>query len=99
MEKRLFRDGPELAKTGHYSADHNRASGAILLVYGETRICLMADAEAPLWRDWLESAPSDLLRPVHFLKVAHHGSANGYLDTLYDRLSTPEQTVAVVTPL
>lgn len=95
----IFADGPTL-KTGWQppDIDHNLASGGLLLEFGKTRLLFMADAEKPLWRDWLSANPSVFLSPVHFLKAAHHGSANGYLGDLYNCLSSAEFTFAVVTP-
>jgi beta-lactamase superfamily II metal-dependent hydrolase len=92
----LVGDGPHTA-----SVNHNLASGAILFQYGKTRLLLMADAEEPLWAEWLtemgEATHPDL-DPVHLVKVAHHGSRNGYHGPAYDRLGGSGRAVAVMTP-
>lgn len=94
----IIRDGPSLAATGRLpQPDHNRASGALLVEFGVTRLLLMADAEEPLWAEWLETT-SPGAGPVHFLKAAHHGSANGCHTPACQRLTDPEWTTAVVTP-
>jgi hypothetical protein len=81
--------------------NHNLASGALLLQHGKTRLLLMADAETPLWQEWLtemgQAAHPDRA-PVHFVKVAHHGSENGYWQPLYDVLCGTRTALAVVTP-
>ncbi len=59
----------------------------------------MADAEVPLWDVCLaEDPPLALAAPVHLLKVAHHGSVNGYHQQLYGAVADPGITIGVVTP-
>jgi hypothetical protein len=96
----ILADGPSLRPVEALGApEHNLTSGAVLVEYGRTRIVLMADAEGSLWQEWLTATPPrDLLRPVDFLKVSHHGSANGYYEPLYAALADRMRTVAVVTP-
>jgi hypothetical protein len=81
--------------------NHNLASGALLLQHGKARLLLMADAETPLWQEWLtemgQVAHPDC-NPVHFVKVAHHGSENGYWQPLYDALCGARAALAVITP-
>ncbi len=98
--RRMFEDGATLRPADELSApDHNLTSSTILIEYGQTRILLMADAECPRWQEWLATEPAmDLLRPVDFIKVSHHGSANGCHQPLYQRLAYSTRTLAVVTP-
>src|SRR5262249_29812175 len=79
--------------------DHNLASGAVLVEYGVTRALFMSDAECQLWEYCLATdPPAELRMPVHFLKVSHHGSNNGYCRSLYSVVADPAMTVSVVTP-
>jgi hypothetical protein len=98
--RRIFDDGPVLRPADSLPQPaHNLASGAVLVEYGTTRALLMADAEDRLWEDWLATGPSpDLRQKVHFLKVAHHGSRNGYHARLFADVGDCDKTVAVLTP-
>ncbi|MEX0977371.1 MAG: hypothetical protein WDZ48_00870 [Pirellulales bacterium] len=80
------------------SIDHNAISGGVLVEFGETRVLLMADAEHQLWEQLLADEDAILDRRVHLIKVAHHGSENGYCRQLYERIADPRSTIAVVTP-
>jgi hypothetical protein len=87
------------------SALHNLVSPLILIAYGTTRIVLMADTETPLWGDILgEQGECDLalLKGASFIKAAHHGSENGYNDSVYktccDGGTDSGKTTIVVTP-
>jgi beta-lactamase superfamily II metal-dependent hydrolase len=96
-------DGPATVNPDWVPSEpnHNLASGALLLQYGKTRILLMADAETPLWQEWLAEmghAAQPDLDAVHFVKVAHHGSQNGYWQPLYDALCRVRPALAVITP-
>lgn len=98
--KKLSADGRTVADLGkRLAADHNLASGAVLVEYGRSRALLMADAEDTLWDEYLAGRP-DLAKwkPVHFIKAAHHGSPNGFHRKLYAAVADPTATVAVVTP-
>jgi hypothetical protein len=98
--ERIFKDGLELRPVADLQEPkHNRASGSILIQFGTTRILLMADAEEELWEDWLATNPPvELCRPVHFLKIAHHGSLNGYHPRVYAAIADRRQTIGVLTP-
>lgn len=98
--KAFLSDGPSLTNTRELpQPDHNLASGSFLIEYGKTRALFMADAVAPLWEERLQSSESTSWnKPVHFIKVSHHGSENGYLRDLYELIGDPENTIAVVTP-
>lgn len=52
----------------------NDTSVVFVLEWRGWRLLFPGDAEE---RAWKEMAKRDLLRPVHFLKVGHHGSHNG----------------------
>jgi hypothetical protein len=97
---RLLDDGPALRESNRLpQPEHNRASGAILVRYGSTRLLLMADAEECLWEEWWSiHPPANLCKPVQFLKAAHHGSNNGYHGRLYTAMADPATTLAVITP-
>jgi len=78
----------------------NLISASILIEYGATRILLSGDAQVPLWEEWdIDRAerPGLDVRTVHFLKIGHHGSQNGYFRPLYERVCG-SQTTAVLTP-
>lgn len=98
--KKVSADGTTLADLEKLSeADHNLASGAVLIEYGKSRALLMADAEDKLWEEWLAGNPElAKWKPVHFVKSAHHGSPNGFHAKLYTELADPVLTLAVVTP-
>jgi hypothetical protein len=80
--------------------NHNLISAALLLEHGETTLLLMADAEEPLWEEWSQEGicRAELGRGVHLLKVAHHGSANGYFAELYNLACAVRSPLAVLTP-
>jgi hypothetical protein len=83
------------------SVNPNLASGTMLIEYGRTRLLLMADAEAALWNDWSHEQGTALgleVESVHFIKVAHHGSLNGYHAQLYRGACEESVPLAVVTP-
>jgi len=75
---------------------HNLISGSILLEYGKTRILLMGDAEKTLWQEFLGTGGT--IPPVQLIKVAHHGSPNGYLSDLYETMCAAGEPIAVITP-
>ncbi len=55
-------------------AANNNTSVVVLLEWRGWRLLFPGDAEV---RSWREMNKQGLLAPVHFLKVGHHGSANG----------------------
>ncbi len=94
----LLIDGPKLNPDWDQSGlPHNQASGAILLEYGQTRILLMADAEEDLWSDLIAEKGDNPLPKIHYIKGAHHGSANGYHAKIY-ACACDKNTVLVITP-
>jgi hypothetical protein len=52
----------------------NNSSVVFCLEWRGWRLLFPGDAEE---RAWQEMGKRDLLKPVHFLKVGHHGSSNG----------------------
>jgi len=55
----------------------NNESVVTLLTYRGQRLLFAGDAQYGNWRWWLENEkPDQILPPVRFLKVAHHGSVN-----------------------
>jgi hypothetical protein len=100
-------DGTLRASSKFPTVDHNLASGSLMLRYGDTRLLLMADAEEALWRTWCDEAQASAdidggavteIGASHFIKVAHHGSANGYFDRFYAAMASRDTTLAVITP-
>lgn len=76
---------------------HNDLSVALLISFGKARVVLCGDVEESNWRDTLESiATSELQSNV--VKVAHHGSATGYIPSLWDSFSAGGMTYAVIAP-
>lgn len=54
--------------------DHAPVGGIRLLEWRRWRLLFTGDAEH---RSWKEMNKRGVLKPVHFLKVSHHGSWNG----------------------
>ena len=63
----------------------NNTSLCLLIEAGGKRLLLPGDAELESW-DMMEKKCRSELKPVDFLKVAHHGSHNGTPLELLDRL-------------
>jgi hypothetical protein len=61
---------------------NNNTSLVIELEWRGWRLLFAGDAELDSWERMHERG----LRPVHFLKVSHHGSHNGTYDELFDQL-------------
>jgi hypothetical protein len=62
----------------------NNSSVVFYLEWRNWRLLFTGDAEE---RSWKEMDKNHLLRPIHFLKVSHHGSHNGTPDSdLLDKL-------------
>ncbi|MGO8671968.1 MAG: hypothetical protein ACLQVD_11455 [Capsulimonadaceae bacterium] len=79
--------------------DHNQLSAAFIISFGETRLVLGGDVTEATWKPVLSNL-HELGMPVHasYVKVSHHGSANGYCDNLWSELSKRRKPSAVVTP-
>ena len=84
----------------------NLVSGGISLRFGRpagsmSHLMLMADAETPIWAEWLHTSKTDPdLRVPYtpFLKIAHHGSENGYHTEAYREVCHSSRTLGVITP-
>jgi len=67
-------------------AANNNTSVVLELEWRGWRLLFPGDAEI---RSWKAMHAQQLLRPVHFVKVAHHGSHNGAYDELFDEVMPP----------
>jgi competence protein ComEC len=65
-----------LPPIGDPALGHNDNSIGVLLRFGEFRASFTGDAEARLWRYWLDEMP-EALSSVHVHKASHHGSRAG----------------------
>jgi hypothetical protein len=83
------------------AANHNYASSIFLIKFGDTKILLPGDAEIPSWNEILADqycSPSLIgCLKTNILKVAHHGSKNGYVNGLYTHCFSGSTGVAVLT--
>lgn len=61
---------------------NNNTSVVIELEWRGWRLLFAGDAELDSWKKMHEQG----LKPVHFVKVSHHGSHNGTYDELFDQL-------------
>ncbi|MGH3366002.1 MAG: hypothetical protein ACRDOY_02235 [Nocardioidaceae bacterium] len=67
-------------------AANNNTSLVLELEWRGWRLLFPGDAEL---RSWERMNDEGLLRPVHFVKVSHHGSHNGTLEELFDQVMPP----------
>lgn len=78
--------------------DPNICSCGLLIVHGATRILLGGDIESGGWSD-LISQRSYMAKGIHYVKVAHHGSPNGYAAGLWElHQEAVDTTYKVLTP-
>ena len=68
-------------------AANNNTSVVLEIEWRGWRLLFPGDAELKSWQRMYDEK---LLRPVHFVKVSHHGSHNGTHDELFDQLMPPE---------
>ena len=61
---------------------NNNTSVVFELEWRDWRLLFAGDAELGSWKKMHERG----LRPVHFIKISHHGSHNGTYDELFDEL-------------
>ncbi|HUE73160.1 MAG TPA: hypothetical protein VMP01_19905 [Pirellulaceae bacterium] len=83
------------------SPKHNEVSPAIAITYGRTRLVLGGDMECNAWAEVVADTSTHVpprSLACHVLKVSHHGSSNGYCQTLYQKLGGSRKFVAIVTP-
>ncbi|MHC4400467.1 MAG: ComEC/Rec2 family competence protein [Planctomycetota bacterium] len=82
--------------------NHNRISPCLLVEYGKTRLVFGGDMEDRAWQVLLEEQEDATVeRPslaCHFVKVSHHGSANGYCEGLYDAFGADGPPIVALTP-
>ena len=82
-----------------HTVNHNLASPAFLLTYGQTRLILGGDMEQEGWEEVCrECASSRVPLSCHFVKVSHHGSATGFIEGLYEKFGQDSLPVGVLTP-
>jgi len=72
-------------------------TGGLLIEYGQARIILGGDIDTGAWQETMRTIPSERLKSG-LVKTSHHGSATGYCDGLWQRLSPGRTAVAVITP-
>ena len=78
--------------------DPNLCSCGMLIQYGATRILLGGDIEREGWKDLVTQRPY-LATGLNLVKVAHHGSPNGYCDGLWElHQKNVDITYKVLTP-
>jgi beta-lactamase superfamily II metal-dependent hydrolase len=83
--------------------NHNLVSAGIVLAYGSTRVVLGGDLEQPSWEAALASRRTNEkgVCPLtcRLIKVSHHGSSNGYTETLYSQhLVGRSRPIGILTP-
>ena len=78
--------------------DPNICSCGLLIIHGATRILLGGDIETGGWSD-LITQRSYMAKGINYVKVAHHGSPNGYADGLWElHREAVDITYKVLTP-
>jgi beta-lactamase superfamily II metal-dependent hydrolase len=68
-------------------AANNNTSVVLEISWRGWRLLFPGDAEVRSWQQMLQQ---DLLRPVHLVKISHHGSHNGTDDEHLDVLLPPQ---------
>ena len=81
-----------LPPPGLASFDRNNNSVGLVVTYGQFKLALTGDAEAPQFTWWAENIP-ELLSDVDVYKASHHGSENG--DTPLSMSRFKPETVVV----
>lgn len=81
------RRGSARARVMEIDAANNNTSLVLELEWRGWRLLFPGDAELTSWKRMHREG---LLRPVHFVKVSHHGSHNGTEDELLDEVLPPE---------
>jgi hypothetical protein len=81
------------------AVNHNVASPAFLVQFGDCRLVLGGDMESESWAD----VSADFAMTTHelscrFVKVSHHGSVTGYTGGLYEQFRRSGAPIAVITP-
>ena len=80
--------------------NHNEISAAVRVQFGQTVLVLGGDMERAAWQDVMQDTSVGRNEiQSHYVKVAHHGSSNGYCDGLYEAHAIGgRKPVAVLTP-
>lgn len=78
-------------------AEHNLISIALMVEFGDCRIILGGDVEGGGWEEICNVFPPGRLGATA-VKVAHHGSTNGWIEGLWSRFSADRQPIAIITP-
>ena len=79
------------------SVNHNDISAGCRIKFGATVVIIGGDMESDAWEDVMRDPSIDL--KAHYVKVAHHGSTNGYCDGLYEAHAIGKRRpIAVLTP-
>jgi len=73
----------------------NKASSALLIMWGSTTLLLCGDCEEPTWLAWTKEGGT-LENQIAGIKVGHHGSVNGVYLPVLERVGPG--TFAVLTP-
>ncbi len=77
--------------------DQNKASGAFIVEFGQTRIVLGGDMETDGWKDAVEYYGRQGRLASVVVKASHHGSTNGYSQNSWEHLSPNRTATAVIT--
>lgn len=77
--------------------DQNKASGAFIVEFGNTRIVLGGDMETDGWIDAVNFYGAQGRLASIVVKASHHGSTNGYSPNSWEHLSPNRLATAVVT--
>lgn len=77
--------------------EQNKASGAFIVEFGQTRIVLGGDMETDGWIDAVEFYGTRGRLASVVVKASHHGSTNGYSPNSWEHLSPKQSATAVVT--
>jgi hypothetical protein len=81
------------------NVNHNLASPALLVGYGQTQLILGGDMERQGWEEALrECGAGGVSLSCRLVKVSHHGSATGYIDGLYEEFGRDGLPIGVLTP-
>jgi len=73
------------------SSDVNNSSLVLLLQYGELKVLLMGDAEAPVARALLDTG----IGTSQVIKIGHHGSVRSRAPDFYERLESKLAVISV----
>ena len=95
---RCFTSNERILREVITGVNHNLISGGLLIEYGASRIILGGDMEVESWEEAVKSFHQNGSLGSGLVKVSHHGSANGFCDGLWAKLSPGKSALAVITP-